>query len=95
MDPLGWLGLRKTRHATPNLSAFHEVVRGFLPDDEPVVIRYVVVVAVLLTRVAHADGTMLHAELEHLRNVFRHIDRMPPTLPDGRMVTHDARHAGD
>lgn len=54
------------------------VVRELLPDDEPVVVRYIVVVAALLTKVAHADGVFLECELDHLRSLFRHIDRMPP-----------------
>jgi uncharacterized tellurite resistance protein B-like protein len=37
-----------------------------------------VVVAILLTRVAHADGRVVDAELDRLRALFQHIDRMPP-----------------
>lgn len=78
MDPLAWLGLRKSRNATPNLSVIHEVVRDLLPEDEAVVTRYIVVVAILLTRVAYADGRVVDAELARLRALFQHIDRMPP-----------------
>ncbi len=76
MAPLAWLGLRK-RGQHPNLSQIQERVRELLPDDEPVVIRYIVIVAVLLTRVAYADGRFLKCELDHLRALFKHIDRMP------------------
>ena len=78
MDPLAWLGLRKGRSEYPRLSALRTVVRELLPDDEAVVIRYIVVVAVLLSRVAFADGRFLECEREHLRLLFQHIDRMPP-----------------
>ncbi len=78
LDPLIWLGLRKAPSETPNLSAIHEVLRTLLPEDEPVVIRYIVVVAVLLARVVHADGRLVPVELHQLRALFRHIDRMPP-----------------
>lgn len=78
MDPLAWLGLKKQREAHPRLSAINVAVRDLLPEDEPVVLRYIVIVAVLLTRVAHADGVFLECELTHLRQLFQHIDRMPP-----------------
>lgn len=78
MDPLAWLGLKKQKDAHPQLSAVNSAVRDLLPDDEPVVLRYIVIVAVLLTRVAHADGVFLECELAHLRQLFQHIDRMPP-----------------
>lgn len=77
MDPLAWLGLRAARGEGTNLSVIHELVRELLPDDEPVVLRYIVVVAVLLTRIVHADGRVLAAEIERLEVLFRHIDRMP------------------
>ena len=78
MDPLAWLGLRKGRSEYPRLSAVRAIVRELLPDDEPVVIRYIVVVAMLLSRVAFADGRFLECERDHLRLLFKHIDRMPP-----------------
>ncbi len=77
MDPLAWLGLRSRKETHPNLNALHEIVAQLLPDDEPVVLRYIVVVSVLLTRVAHADGVLLQCELDRLRQLFEHIDRMP------------------
>jgi len=78
VDPLAWLGLKKQKDAHPQLSAINTAVRELLPDDEPVVLRYIVIVAVLLTRVAHADGVFLECELNHLHQLFQHIDRMPP-----------------
>lgn len=77
MDPLAWLGLRSPKETHANLNALHEAVAQLLPDDEPVVLRYIVIVAVLLTRVAHADGVFLQCELDRLRKLFQHIDRMP------------------
>lgn len=77
MDPLAWLGLKKSS-APAGLAAVHAEVQALLPDDEPVVIRYIVVVAVLLTHVAYADGVVAPDELDHLRVLFRHIDRLPP-----------------
>ncbi len=77
MDPLSWLGLKKGRNKHPNLATIHNRVRVLLPDDEPVVVRYIVIVAVLLTRVAQSDGQVLKSELDHLRVLFRDIDRMP------------------
>jgi len=59
------------------VTAVQEVVRELLPDDEPVVVRYIVIVAVLLTQVAYADGVFLECELDRLRQLFEHIDRMP------------------
>jgi DnaJ like chaperone protein len=77
VDPLSWLGLRKPRAANANLAAIHERVQGLLPDDEPAVLRYIVVVAALATRIIHADGRVLQIELERLRTLFQHVDRMP------------------
>lgn len=78
MDPLSWLGLRKQQDEHPSLQAIHAAVAGVLPDDEPVVVRYIVIVAALLTRVAQADGVFLQCELDHLRELFRHVDRLAP-----------------
>ena len=64
MDLLAWLGLRKAKGGQTSLSAVHHAVRELLPDDEPVVIRYIVVVAVLLTRIAHTDGQPVPSEIE-------------------------------
>lgn len=76
MDPLAWLGLRDPEES--HLAAIQRSVREVLPDDEAVVIRYIVIVAILLTRVAYSDGTLVRSELDHLRGLFRHIDRLPP-----------------
>lgn len=81
MDPLGWLGLKR-RDQHPHLEAILRVVRGLLPDDESVVHRYIVVVAVLLTRVAFADGVFLQCELNQLRRLFEHVDRLDPAAID-------------
>ena len=56
VDPLAWLGLKSKKDAQQGLSAIQSEVRSLLPDDEPVVVRYIVIVAVLLTRIAFADG---------------------------------------
>jgi DnaJ like chaperone protein len=82
MDPLSWLGLRKKGGDYPNLGAIHAAVRELLPDDEQVIIRYIVIVAVLLTKVAKADGRVLECELDRLRALFSHIDRIPPESID-------------
>lgn len=76
VDPLAWLGLREPEES--HLAAVQRAVRELLPDDEAVVIRYIVIVAILLTRVAYADGSVVRSELDHLRGLFRHIDRLPP-----------------
>lgn len=81
MDPLAWLGLRKSK-AHPNLAAIQDAVRAVLPDEEPVVIRYIVVVTVMLTRVAHSDGRLARSERDRLAALFRHIDRFPAEAVD-------------
>lgn len=77
VDPLAWLGLKK-KGSLAHLSEIQQTVRTLLPDDESVVIRYIVIVAILLTKIAHADGRLLECELAHLRALFEHIDRIPP-----------------
>jgi uncharacterized tellurite resistance protein B-like protein len=77
MDPLAWLGLSKGRPGTTHLSAIHAKVKALLPEDESVVHRYIVTVAVLLTRVAQSDGQVRPCEFDRLGVLFRHIDRMP------------------
>jgi DnaJ like chaperone protein len=77
VDPLTWLGLRSSKESRPNLNAIHAVVRQLLPDDEPVVHRYIVVVAILLTQVAQADGVFLPCEVARLTKLFEHVDRLP------------------
>jgi uncharacterized tellurite resistance protein B-like protein len=91
VDPLAWLGLRSSRSAHPNLSAIAEKVAQLLPDDEAVVRRYIVVVAVLLAKVAQSDGRFMECELDQLRNLFRHIDRMPASGIDALCTLLDER----
>jgi DnaJ like chaperone protein len=91
MDPLAWLGLKRTRRRRANLTEIHECVRKLLPNDEPVVLRYIVIVAVLLTRVAQSDGNVLSCEMDHLRLLFQHIDRMPPEGVDELCATLNDR----
>jgi DnaJ like chaperone protein len=77
VDPLAWLGLREG--ADGNLLKIQAAVRDVLPEDrEAVVVRYIVVVCILLTRVAYADGRVDGCELDHLRGLLRRVDRLPP-----------------
>jgi uncharacterized tellurite resistance protein B-like protein len=87
VDPLAWLGLRSRKEAHNNLTAIHKMVRELLPDDEAFVLRYIVIVAILLTRVAHADGVFLDCELDRLRKFLEHIDRLPTTGIDELCAT--------
>ncbi|MBI4701280.1 MAG: TerB family tellurite resistance protein [Deltaproteobacteria bacterium] len=77
MDPLAWLGLKSKSEAHPNVSAVFETVTAALPQHEAPVIRYVVVVAILLTRVAFADGRFAPREHLHLRRQLRRIGALP------------------
>lgn len=77
MDPLAWLGLGKSKALETPLGALHARVKSLLPEDEAVVHRYVVIVAVLLFRVAQSDGRPRKDKLDYLRGLFRHVDRMP------------------
>jgi DnaJ like chaperone protein len=78
MDPFAWLGLGRARGAASQLRAIHARVKSLLPEDESVVHRYIVVVAVLLARVAQADGALRRGERDHLGVLFRDVDRMTP-----------------
>lgn len=82
MDPLAWLGLKSKKDAQQGLSAIQAEVRSLLPDDESVVVRYIVIVAVLLTRIAFADGRVDQSEVDRVCALFRHIDRIPPSRID-------------
>jgi len=82
VDPLAWLGLKSKKDAQQGLSAIQSEVRSLLPDDEPVVVRYIVIVAVLLTRIAFADGRVAQSEVDRVCALFRHIDRIPPSRID-------------
>jgi uncharacterized tellurite resistance protein B-like protein len=76
VDPLAWLGFREA--ADGNLLKIQAAVRDALPEDrESVVVRYIVVVCVLLTRVAYSDGRVDGSELDHLRELLRRVDRLP------------------
>ncbi|MFP6685479.1 MAG: TerB family tellurite resistance protein, partial [Polyangiaceae bacterium] len=46
------------------------------------VVRYIVIVAVLLTRIAFADGRVAQSEVDRVCALFRHIDRIPPSRID-------------
>lgn len=81
MDPLTWLGLRP-RDDHPRLTAIEAAVRELLPSHEPVVHRYVVVVSMLLTRVAQADGIFLQCEQDHLTRLFGHLEGMSDGAAD-------------
>lgn len=70
-----WLGLEREAHSE-RLAAVHRATRALLPEDEAYVVRYVGVCAILLARVAHADGLVVHAEREHLRALFAGCGRI-------------------
>lgn len=98
MNPLAWLGFGPSKARLEHLGAIHARIRQLLPDDEPVVLRYIVTVAVLLTRVAQSDGRFPECERDHLRALFRHIDRLPPAGIDALCDTlneHVARLTPD
>ena len=48
-----------------------------MPSDEPVLHRYITCVAVLLARVAHADGALDQAEVARLHELLQRIDGLP------------------
>ncbi|MBM4359091.1 MAG: TerB family tellurite resistance protein [Deltaproteobacteria bacterium] len=77
MDPLAWFGLGRSKTDVTPLGAVHARVKALLPDDESVVHRYIVIVAVLLIRVAQAQGQVRRGALDYLQGLFRHVDRMP------------------
>jgi uncharacterized tellurite resistance protein B-like protein len=93
VDPLAWLGLKR-RDEHPHLAAIRRVVKELLPNDEPVVHRYIVVVALLLTRVARADGVFLQCELNQLHRLFEHVERLAPDAID-TLCTALNEHAED
>jgi uncharacterized tellurite resistance protein B-like protein len=70
-----WLGLEREARSE-RLAAVHRAARALLPDDEAYVVRYVGVCAILLARVAHADGLLVHAEREHLRALLTGCGRV-------------------
>jgi uncharacterized tellurite resistance protein B-like protein len=74
---LAWLGL-KQGDSYPNLDALLAELRRALPDDESVLLRYVASVAVLLVRVASADGRFTRREEQTLRELLTHIKGLKP-----------------
>src|SRR5690606_33070475 len=72
-----WLRLNRDGRSE-RLAAVHRAARALLPDDEPYVVRYVVVCAILLARVAHADGILMAAERRHLRELLERCGRLAP-----------------
>jgi len=74
---LAWLGLQK-EDSYPNLDALMRELRGALPDDEAVVLRYIAIVVVLLGKVAYADGRFSPEEEQTLRSLLSHIGRLNP-----------------
>ena len=77
MGLLAWLGLQK-EDSYPNLDALMRELRGALPDDEAVVLRYIAIVVVLLGKVAYADGRFSPEEEQTLRSLLSHIGRLNP-----------------
>ncbi len=77
MGLLAWLGLKRGEEY-PNLDALIRELRKALPDDESVLIRYIAVVLVLITRVACADGGLSRQEEQTLRDLLAHVDRLSP-----------------
>ena len=77
MGLLAWLGLQK-EDSYPNLDALMRELRGALPDDEAVVLRYIAIVVVLLGKVAYADGRFSPEEEQTLRSLLTHIGRLNP-----------------
>lgn len=81
MGLLSWLGLKRREDQT-NLDELVSELRTALPDDEAVVIRYIAIVAVLLSRVAQADGRFSEGEERTLRDLLARVDRLSPTAID-------------
>ena len=81
MGLLAWLGIQKD-HEYPNLDALMKELRHALPDDENVLLRYVAIVAVLLGKVAMADGRLSAKEDQALRALLTGIGRIAPAGVD-------------
>lgn len=81
MGLLSWLGLKRREDQT-NLDELVAELRTALPDDEAVVIRYIAIVAVLLSRVARADGRFSDGEERTLRDLLARVDRLSPSAID-------------
>lgn len=78
MGILSWLGIRNGDEY-PNLDALLKELRRALPDHESVVIRYIAIVVLLLSKVAWADGRFSEGEDEALRGLLAHIDKISPS----------------
>jgi DnaJ like chaperone protein len=75
---LAWLGLQQ-EGAFPNLQALLRELRKALPDDEPVVLRYIAIVVVLLGKVACVDGRFSDKEEDLLRALLTHVEGLTPS----------------
>jgi DnaJ like chaperone protein len=75
---LSWLGIRHGDEY-PNLDALLKELRRALPDHESVVLRYIAIVVILLSKVAWADGGFSAGEDEALRALLAHIDKISPS----------------
>ena len=78
MGLLAWLGL-KQGDEYPNLDALIKELRRALPEDESVLIRYVAIVVVLVSRVAFADGRLSDKEEQSLRALLSHVHGLSPS----------------
>ncbi len=81
MGILAWLGLRRRDDQT-NLDELVSDLRAALPGDEAVLIRYIAIVAVLLTRVASSDGVFSDQEQSTLRGLLERVGRLSPSAVD-------------
>ena len=81
MGILSWLGIRQGDEY-PNLDALLKELKRALPDHESVVLRYIAIVVVLLSKVAWADGNFSDGEEEELRELLAHIDKLSPSAVD-------------
>jgi DnaJ like chaperone protein len=75
---LAWLGFQQ-EGSLPNLQALLQELRKALPDDEPVVLRYIAIVVVLLGKVACVDGRFSDKEEELLRALLTHVEGLAPS----------------
>jgi uncharacterized tellurite resistance protein B-like protein len=78
---LSWLGIRRG-DSYPNLDALLKELRRALPDHESVVLRYIAIVVILLSKVAWADGRFTGEEEEALRALLAHIEKLSPSSID-------------
>ena len=81
MGILSWLGIRQGDEY-PNLHALLKELKHALPEHESVVLRYIAIVVILLSKVAWADGQFSEAEEEELRELLAHIDKLSPSAVD-------------